>query len=778
MTATNLFSLKSLIVLLLLSPLVSFAQLTKQQQAQIDSLKQVIETAKHDSTVIKAWKAWDDIIYVSDPELDLELNIKVEALCAKNLDKPVTKKEKTFFLKAQSSALNNSGIIYMSRGDQEIARSNFMRSLKIREALDYKRGITSCLTNIGITYVKESKYEQAMEYFTPSLVIAEKIGDQMEIAGLHGNISQVYKRQGNVPKAIVHLNQCLKIYEELNHQQAIATSLNNLGNTYRSQNDDVKALDYYTRSLKIREEIGDQNGIATSLLSIGNMYSGANDDNKALELYNRSLVIAEKMGDQETISLILGNIGNIHLDQGNLEKAQEHYIRALAVAEEIGAKSRISGLLNSIAILHRKQGNYTKAMAFAQKAIALSQEIGDVAEIKNSSKTLYLNYKATGNYKASLAMHELYIEMRDSTLNQAAQKELIRQEYKYTYEKQTAADSIKNAEAKKVQNALLTTERAKKKQLELESKRQRLENKNQQQQAYFLYGGLALALLFGAFIFNRFKVTQKQKGIIESQKTKVDEAYDQLEEKNTEILDSITYAKRIQSAILPPQNVVKEYLKNSFILYKPKDIVAGDFYWLEAVDGTTIFAAADCTGHGVPGAMVSVVCHNAMNRAVREFGLTEPGKILDKVNELVEETFVKSDHEVKDGMDLALCALKGNTLQYAGAHNPLWIVRKEEILETKADKQPIGSFNEHQPYTTHTFELDADDTFYLFSDGLVDQFGGEKGKKFKPRAFRELLLSIQNKPMHEQRSIIDDTFENWRGDLEQVDDVCVIGVQV
>jgi serine phosphatase RsbU (regulator of sigma subunit) len=251
-----------------------------------------------------------------------------------------------------------------------------------------------------------------------------------------------------------------------------------------------------------------------------------------------------------------------------------------------------------------------------------------------------------------------------------------------------------------------------------------------------------------------------------------------IQTKQTELLDSMKYAKRIQSAILPSAKLVKEYLKESFILYKPKDIVAGDFYWMEHKDSKVLFAAADCTGHGVPGAMVSVVCNNALNRSVREHGLTDPGQILDKTREIVVAEFEKSEEEVKDGMDIAICSLEGNKLKYAGAHNPLWIIRNGEILETKANKQPIGQFDHTEPYTTHSFDLEQGDAIYIFSDGYVDQFGGKKGKKFKAAAFRELLLSIQDKPMETQKTIIDESFNSWKGDLEQIDDVCVIGVKI
>jgi len=276
--------------------------------------------------------------------------------------------------------------------------------------------------------------------------------------------------------------------------------------------------------------------------------------------------------------------------------------------------------------------------------------------------------------------------------------------------------------------------------------------------------------------------TAKLQNIYKLKNRKIETQRGLLEEKNKEITDSITYAKRIQEAILPPLRNVMESLPNSFVFYKPKDIVAGDFYWMECIGEWVVFAAADCTGHGVPGAMVSVVCNNALNRSVREFGLTEPAAILDKTLELVIEQFETSDDEVKDGMDIALCALNTTTraLQFAGAQNPLWIKRatSSELEEIKGDKQPIGKYSDPKPFTNHTLQLEAGDAFYIFSDGYADQFGGPKGKKLKYKPFKELLLSINDKPMEERKQIIDQHFETWKGDLEQVDDVCVIGVRV
>jgi ligand-binding sensor domain-containing protein/serine phosphatase RsbU (regulator of sigma subunit) len=297
-----------------------------------------------------------------------------------------------------------------------------------------------------------------------------------------------------------------------------------------------------------------------------------------------------------------------------------------------------------------------------------------------------------------------------------------------------------------------------------------------------LYVALLIIIIYLIFKWRTGQLRKRQKELetkVINATTKIQLQKDKIEEAHKEITDSIVYAKRIQSAILAPPRLVKEYLKDAFILYLPKDVVAGDFYWLEKVSDTKVlFAAADCTGHGVPGAMVSVVCNNSLNRSVREYGLTELGEILDKTRELVIEEFDKSDEEVKDGMDIALCSVEGMKLEYTGANNPLWIIRDGEILETKANKQPIGKYTDPEPFTTHSIDLSKGDTIYIFSDGFVDQFGGEKGKKLKPSNFRKLLLSIQEESMEKQKTLLDEAFESWRGDLEQIDDVCVIGVRI
>ncbi|NOZ47009.1 MAG: SpoIIE family protein phosphatase [Chlorobi bacterium] len=253
-----------------------------------------------------------------------------------------------------------------------------------------------------------------------------------------------------------------------------------------------------------------------------------------------------------------------------------------------------------------------------------------------------------------------------------------------------------------------------------------------------------------------------------------------LDKKNKEILASITYAQRIQQAILPPDKLIQKLIPQNFVLFKPKDIVSGDFYWFEKVNNLIYFAAVDCTGHGVPGALVSIVGYNGLNQALKEFKLEKPSEILDKLNELVEQTFIKSEFEVKDGMDIALCCidLENYKLSYVGAHNPLYIVHNSCLTEIKADRQPIGKYQNRFPFKNHVVDLEKNDCCYIFSDGFADQFGGEKNRKFKYKALKQLLIDNSQKLMKEQKEILNQTFEAWKGNYEQIDDVLIIGIKV
>lgn len=253
-----------------------------------------------------------------------------------------------------------------------------------------------------------------------------------------------------------------------------------------------------------------------------------------------------------------------------------------------------------------------------------------------------------------------------------------------------------------------------------------------------------------------------------------------IEEKNKNITDSINYAKRIQQAILPSDEEIRKSLPNAFILYKPKDVVSGDFYWFAEREGKILIAAVDCTGHGVPGAFMSMIGSALLNEIVNERHITDAGKFLDTLREGIIKAMKQTgaEGESKDGMDIALCVLEKNKIQFAGANNPVWIVSNGTLREIKGDKQPIGIHAISKSFTSHAAELQKGDCVYIFTDGYADQFGGMLGKKFKYKQLQEILISVCDKPMNQQKQALNDVIEKWKGDLEQVDDILVIGIRI
>ncbi|MCB9365403.1 MAG: SpoIIE family protein phosphatase [Flavobacteriales bacterium] len=303
-------------------------------------------------------------------------------------------------------------------------------------------------------------------------------------------------------------------------------------------------------------------------------------------------------------------------------------------------------------------------------------------------------------------------------------------------------------------------------------------------------GVLVLSTSIFAILLIRTRYNLTKKEIIA--RFELNKSKHQIEEKNKEITDSINYAKRIQMALIPPESVVKELIPNSFLIYKPKDIVSGDFYWATELTTTksntaneklVVFCVADCTGHGVPGAFMSLIGVKILNQSIKQKDVNSPAEALDYLNSQVFQTVNKhsdKDNIVRDGMDAVFCAINFNTLKlsYAGANNPIYIIRKGELIQIKADKQPIGSYEKLTPFTNHEFQLEKDDMVYGFTDGFVDQFGGEDGKKMKSKRFKEQLILNAKENVDVQKEKLSSYFEEWKGTYEQLDDVCIIGVRI
>ena len=655
-------------------------------------------------------------------------------------------------------AINTQGTTFYFKGDHEQAEFYYSKCMQESQLYNIESHIAKSYNNLGMIYAGQARYNKAIDYYKKSLVIKKKDTlNKRDFINTLNNIGKLYSNQGDYINAVKYYSESLRLSEKHNEYRSFGNSLNNLGTVYKTQKDYDKALEYYEKSLLISQSENDKRGVAAAFNNIGIIYRYKKEYDTAIEYLNKSLKLREEVGDLYGRSKPLNNLSNIYNQLGQHEKALACDKESLAIQQKAKGGKGLGISLNNIATSYYSLKQYQTSLKFALEALQYAEKMNGKEQLVSSSYSVYKAYNKLKMYKEALKYYRMYVKLEGEVRNEVNQKAIIIQEYKSEYEKQKAIDDLGH------EKRLAVEKEAKAKQKIL---------------TYATGVGLALVAIFLFFVFNRLKITRKQKGIIEI-------AHTELEVKNQEITDSIQYAKRIQNAILPHNKVVKEHLKESFILYKPKDIVAGDFYWMESVAPTdkkkeplVLFAAADCTGHGVPGAMVSVVCNNGLNRSVREHGLIDPGKILDKTREIVVKEFEKSEDEVKDGMDIALCSLEGNLLKYAGAHNPLWIIRDGELMETKANKQPIGPFDFSEPYITHAIELQKGDTVYIFSDGYADQFGGEKGKKMKTSNFKKLLLSIQHETMEKQKESLEETFINWKSDLEQLDDVCVIGVRV
>ncbi len=645
------------------------------------------------------------------------------------------------------------------------------------------------LNTKGTCYYLKDDFKNAILFYSQSLQKYKQVKDISGIASIHNNLGNIYKEQGLLVKAIESYNSSLKIAEKLKDQPGIASSLNNIGILYAEQDKYQTAKTYYLKSISIRKKMGEEGreDLSKPINNIGSVLQDEKDYFGAIKYYGMSQKLDKEFGNIIGEVTSIGNIAGIYKELGNRELkinkklAEYYYQKSFDLSEEVLSKSKdlgdntviVTTYLN-LAQLYDIRGESKKSLEFGQKAYRLAVKIGAITYVRDACEVLYRTHKKNGEDKLSLEKFEEFVKLNDSILSIENKDGIIHQSYQYKYDQQFAKDSVLQVRERQVVAAHFNQERT---------------------QRIALYGGMFLVLVFSIFIYKRYKVTFSQKELISLKEQETSRQKALLEVKNKEIMDSITYAKRIQSAILPPAKIVKEYLKESFVLYKPRDIVAGDFYWMEQIQDGIIFAAADCTGHGVPGAMVSVVCNNALNRTVREYGLTVPGEILDKARELIISEFDQTDDDMKDGMDISLCTMEfepsiiffdssertGVTLKWAGANNPLWILRDNQIIEYKANKQPIGVYFDPFPFTTHEIELKKNDIIYIFTDGFQDQFGGnqrEEGKKFKVSRMKELFLSIADKQMSEQKELLDLAFETWKRDLEQVDDVCVIGVKI
>ena len=548
------------------------------------------------------------------------------------------------------------------------------------------------------------------------------------------------------------LNDALKIFLSSNNHAKIAETYNLLAKNNFLNRDFGRVLDECSQAIDHAKQVGDLPNMCAGYLILSETYALNNDyvsSQKFYKLYIAAKEQLDRLLQESKIALI--------------NKQNETKVLLQKIETDI-----IENEKRGVELLNAKM----TAIQREQEIIFLKQQ-SDLREKDFLNKQLEKDH-----------IERNLLLIQGQLANEQLQKEFL---------KEQSEKELQIAENKSKENelALVSSQKVAAEQ-ESQLKSTELQASSQRQQLVLgIMGILVLFLIFLVYFIFKFR---KQKRIIEKNNQtiqitnkelvvtieQVNTQKELIEAKNEEITDSITYAKRIQNAILPPEKAFLEHMTDNFILYKPKDIVAGDFYWLSVLPDRILFSVADCTGHGVPGALVSVVCHSAMNRAVKEFNLKHPAEILNKVREIILETFGKSDENVNDGMDIALCSLdlKTKTLEFSGANNGLFVFTGGDLIEIKPDKQPIGKFIDPKPFTNSELKVKAGDLVYLYSDGYADQFGGNKGKKLKTTSFREVIKLYSNEKLSDQKILLEKFFENWRGELEQLDDVCVMGVKI
>lgn len=627
-------------------------------------------------------------------------------------------------------AYNDQICDLIDNGNYELANKKTDSLFILSKQLNYTEGVAESYNLKGVINRDQSNLKEALDNNLNALKLFETLKMPVKVAGIQNNIGLIYAEIKEYRTALAYYFKAEKINIANKEKSILAINYNNIATCYQKLNQFSSAQTYLQKSLLLRQEVADTVGMAMAYHNIGINHQLTNDNDSAIIFFNKSLSYLTNMSENIGHAYNYLELGNTLLQQGKLNESEKYLLSSLRISENSdleGVKVEVYKYLSSV-------------------------------------------YEQKQDFKKAFNYQNLYLLSKENVESDESKNEILKKELEYDFAKRQELQR-KDAENRQAIAAA--------------------EIKSQKKLTTGAVIGLIILSGLILIVFRSYNQKRKANDIISKQKEIV-------EHKNKEILDSINYAKYIQNALLPSEKIINELPVECFILFKPKDIVSGDFYWIhnnpiseKSVDEVYI-AAVDCTGHGVPGALVSVVGNNGLNRCVKEYGIHDTGKILDKLSELVEETFEKSENELKDGMDISLLKIsshlieksgKNIELQWSGANNPLWIIRKKEntapeLVEVKADKQPVGKFMERKNFTSHSLLLEKGDRLYLFTDGYADQFGGPKGKKFKYKQLEDLLLATFELPFIDQKNILETSLITWKGELEQVDDICIIGISI
>jgi tetratricopeptide (TPR) repeat protein len=621
--------------------------------------------------------------------------------------------------------------------------------------------------NILFKLQYKSQPAESFDYAISALEISKRINYLQGEATANNNLGVYYKQKGDYDKALQYFKLSFNLYDSLDNPEGIAKSLSNIGNIYSINEDFERALDYYTDAKQIFEVLEDSSKLISILNNIGNIYLDQGQELEAESYYRQVLNIYKKHPKKNTLFDPFSNIGKLYFNRQQYDSALFYFNKSLKKEEASANGFGISGALVKIARLHNARGSYLAAKNAALDAVDIANSINAKPILLDAYSTLAEVYLYLDDLENSYLYMNQYHSVRDSLFNEKSRRAI--------------AELEKSIELEQ-----------KEKEITLLKKESEIKELQYQNSQLYTFGSVALSILLLALAiisFLKFKQNRKAKSLLQYQNREIIKSKEaleiqkmKLESWNQNITDSIEYAKNIQDGIMS-KNDFKENIPFSFVYYKPKDIVSGDFYWYSRQSTSDILALIDCTGHGVAGAFMTVIANATMNQIVNEEQETQPHLILKKLDEkimkiLKQKEITTSNHS----MDVALCKIdfENKVLTFSGAKRPLYVVQNNKLQEIKGNSYTVGEYYDSpdKKFTFQEIEMTQNQTFYLSSDGFADQFGISTQKKYLRKRFKSLLERISNKSMPEQAKSLELEMQRWQGEMEQTDDMLVIGFRV
>ncbi len=725
----------------------------------LDSLNLALKNAKHDTVRLNLYVKLCEACDVKD---NLKYGKPAIELIDRMLSKTNNESERKNILKQKAFVFLCFAVYYKQiEGNSSLKELQYRKKiLDVSIELNDEIDIANAITQITYWYTDQGNYPKALEYNQNGLALFKQLNYKKGMALLFGNIANLYARLDDIKASIENFEKSLVIYKELKDTNGIAESQNDLGYNYGTTHNLKKALEYFNQSVLLFKTSMNHEGLRSTYNIIGLMYLNNDMWDEALIYFEKSLLEDEQLPEKTWTRGILCNIGLIHRLKGDIDQALEYHFKALKVAEETNSETQVSWVFNKLSEDYFQQKNYSKAKEYNNRYLAIITKSTFFSSIQGGELLASKIDSAIGNHQEAFEHYKRYIRLKEKLNNDEFRKAANEEKYRNEYEQQKREDKVE------------------------QDKKDIKTSEEKQQQQIIMYSVavvLCLTIVFSVLLYKRFRLTHNQKEIIEQQKHIV-------EEKHKEITDSINYAERIQRSFLATKELLDENLTDYFVFFKPKDIVSGDFYWASILSNDNFaLVTADSTGHGVPGAIMSLLNITSIESAIKD-GFLQPADILNVTRRTIIERLKKdgSAEGGKDGMDCSLISFDftNKKLTVSAANNPVWIVRKNELgvteaIEIKPDKMPVGKHDKDSTsFTQHEIQLQSGDVVYTLTDGFPDQFGGEKGKKFMSKNLRELLVANSHLPMHEQHQLLNKTFTDWVGNLEQVDDVCIIGIRI